>query len=79
MSRGCEVAAVFDTLVVLGLLQSICVYVCLANSFREYTYSFYFTYMLPCATLDLLFAVVVLGFGYVGYATGFATRAEHAQ
>jgi hypothetical protein len=65
----------FGTLVVLGLLQSICVYACLAHSFREYTYSFYFTYMLTCATLDLLFAVVILGFCCVGHTPPVSLRA----
>jgi multidrug efflux pump subunit AcrB len=65
----------FGTLVVLGLLQSICVYACLAHSFREYTYFFYFTCMLPCATLDLLFAVVILGFGCVGHTPPVSLRA----
>jgi hypothetical protein len=35
MSRGCEVVAMFGTLVVLGLLQSICVYACFAHSFSR--------------------------------------------
>jgi hypothetical protein len=75
MRRGCEVAAMFGTLVVLGLLQSICVYAYLAHSVREYTYSFYFTYVLLCATLDLLLVVVVLGFGCVGYTPPVSLRA----